>query len=175
MGHAGHPLLQTLLKDSFDLSAYLLNHGANANAICGPHKRPGRYIRLAANKLGLQYTTLLLEHGAQVGQTGAIRMAAEKGRLDILQLLIEHGGDVNERLMPDAGFFIWKTRHQQASETPVYVATRHGHRDVVVWLLEQGADAEIGDLNGKTPFMVAAGKKDEDLLQILRPKEETGA
>lgn len=174
MGLAGHPLLQTLLKDNFDLSAHLLDHGADSNAICGPHRRPGRYIRLAAKQLGLQYTTFLLEHGAQVSQTGAIRMAAEKGRLDVLRLLIEHGGDVNERLMPDAGFFTQKTRFQRASETPLYVATWNGHRAVVMWLLEQGADTEIGDLNGKTPFMVATEKEDHDLQQMLRPKEETG-
>lgn len=35
-------------------------------------------------------------------------MAAEKGRLDVLKVLVENGGDVNERLQPDAGFFIQK-------------------------------------------------------------------
>ena len=105
MGHGGHPLMQTLLKDNFHLSAYLLDHGAHANAVCGPDKGlGGRYILLAAEKLPLQYTTLLLSHGAQVAQSGAIRKAAEKGRLDVLKLLIEHGGDVDERLQPDAGF-----------------------------------------------------------------------
>ena len=168
-----NPLIQTLLKDNFDLSAYLLGHGADSNAICGPDKRSGAYLRKPAQKLGLRYTTLLLKHGAQVAQTGAIRMAAEEGRLDVLRFLIEHGDDVNERLMPDAGFFTQKTSFQRASETPLYVAKWNGHRDVVVWLLEQGADAEIGNLKGKTPFMAATDKEDENLLQILRPKEET--
>ena len=167
MGHGGHPLMQTLLKDNFHLSEYLLDHGAHANAVCGPDKGPGRYIRLAAEKLPLQYTTLLLSHGAQVAQSGAIRTAAEKGRLDVLKLLIEHGGDVNERLEPDAGFFKQNLRFEKASETPLYVATANGHRDVVEWLLERGADGEIGDLNGKTPGMLAREMGDEELMRLL--------
>ena len=87
--------MQTLIKSNFELLEYLLNHGADSNAICGPDKRPGSYIRFAAEKLALQYTTLLLEHGARVAQTGAIRTAAEKGRLDVLKILIANGGDVN--------------------------------------------------------------------------------
>ena len=132
MGHAGQPLMQTLIKDSFELSAYLLDHGADANAIGGPDKRPGYHLRLAAKNLTLQYTIMLLEHGAQVAQTGAVRMAAEKGRLDVLDILIENGGDVNERLLPDAGFCPQKTRFQKAFETPLFVATEHSQRDVVI-------------------------------------------
>ena len=135
--------MQALLKDNFHLSAYLLDQGAHANVVCGPDKGLGRYIRLAAEKLSLQYTTLLLSHGAQVAQSGAIRTAAEKGRLDVLKLLIDHGGDVDERLPPDAGFFKRKLRFQKASETTLFVATANGHRDVVEWLLEQGASREI--------------------------------
>lgn len=66
MGHGCHPLMQTLLKDNFHLSAYLLDHGAHVNAVCGPDKGPGGYIRLAAKQLPLQYTTLLLSHGAHI-------------------------------------------------------------------------------------------------------------
>ena len=171
---AGAPLMQTLLKSNFELSEYLLNHGADANAICGPDKRQGRYLRLAAEKLPLQYTTLLLEHGAQIAQTGAIGMAAQKGRLDVLKVLIENGGDVNERLQPDAGFFTQKTRFQKASETPLYVATEHGQRDVVVWLLEQGADAEIGDLSGKTPRELAREMGNEELVNVLEGNVDRG-
>ena len=59
-------------------------------------------------------------------------MAAEKGWLDVLDILIENGGDVNERLLPEAGFFPQKTRFQKASETPLFVAMEHGRRDVVI-------------------------------------------
>lgn len=171
---AGAPLMQTLLKNNFDLCEHLLNHGANANEICGPDKRPGRYLRFAAEKLALQYTTLLLEHGAQIAQTGAIHMAAQKGRLDVLKILIENGGDVNERLQPDAGFFTQKTRFQRASETPLHVATEHGQRDVVVWLLEQGADAKIEDLSGKTPRELAREMGNEELIRAFEGKVDSG-
>ena len=159
--------MQTLLKDNFHLSAYLLDHGAHANMVCGPDKELGRYIGLAAEKLPLTYTILLLSHGAQVAQTGAIRTAAEKDRLDVLKLLFEHSGDVNERLPPDAGFFKQKLRFQKASETPLLVATANGHHDIVEWLLAQGASREIEDLNRKTPGMLAKEMGNEELMRLL--------
>ena len=67
MGHCGDPLLQTLLKDNFHLAAYLLDHGAHVNAVYGPDKGGGGYLRLAAKQLPLQYATLLLSNGVQVG------------------------------------------------------------------------------------------------------------
>lgn len=167
MGHCCSPLMQTLLKDNFHLSAYLLDHGAHVNAICGPDKGPGGYIRLAAQQLPLQYTTLLLSHGAHIAQTGAIRKVTEKGRLDVLKLLIEHGGDVNELLQPDVGFFVQKRRFQLGSETLLYVATANGQHDVVESLLEQGANKDIGDLNGKTPGLLAREMGDEELMRVL--------
>lgn len=168
LGHMGYPLLQALFKERFDLATYLLDHGADPNASCGPHRGSGAYLRHSAKRMPLQYTTLLLQHNACIAQSGAIRMAAEKGRLDVLQALIEHGGDVNELLQPSVGFFTQKKKHEHASETPLYTATENGHRDVVVYLLEQGADAEIGDVNGKTPWMLAAEKGDKEVLSAFK-------
>ena len=44
--HDGHPLMQTLIKDKFDLSKHLLTHGAHLNAKCRPDSRLGYYCRL---------------------------------------------------------------------------------------------------------------------------------
>lgn len=167
LGHMGYPLRQALIKERFDLATYLLEHGADPNAVCGPHTGPGCYLRLSAQKLPLRYTKLLLQHDARIAQSGSIRMAAEKGRLDVLQALVEHGGDVNELLEPRVGFLTQKLKHQHASETPLFTATENGNLGIVVYLLEQGADAKIGDLNGKTPRMLATEKDDKELLSAF--------
>ena len=62
-----------------------------------------------------------------------------------------------------------------ASETPLFMATANGHGDVVDWLLEQGTDMEIGDLNRKTPGMLAREMGDEELMRLLRVKVGEGA
>lgn len=167
LGHMGYPLLQALSRERFDLATYLLEHGADPNARCGGYSGSGAYLRIAAQRLPLSFTTLLLHHGARVAQSGAIRMAAEKGRLDVLQQLVDHDGDVNERLQPNVGFLTLKRKYQHASETPLHTATEHGHCDVVKYLLEHGADAEIGDLQGRTPRMLALDKGDEILVKAF--------
>ena len=170
LGHVGYPLTQVLHKQLFDHASYLLDHGANPNARCAGHKGPGYTLRVAAQKLPLEYTTLLLQHGALVPQSGAVHMAAEKGRVDVLQALLESAsgeGLVDERLEPNVGFLTNQRKQQQASETPLIIATRHGQRDAVRWLLKRGSSVTIKDLQGKTAGMVAAERKDEDMLALF--------
>lgn len=171
LGHLGDPLAQALHKQQLDHASYLLDHGANPNNRCAGHQGPGYHLRVAAQKLSLEYTTLLLRHGAQVPQSGALHMAAEKGRVDVLQALVEGagGGDdvVDERLEPNVGFLSHRHKQQQASETPLLIATRRGQRETVRWLLERGASVKIQDLQGKTAGMIAAEGKDEDIVALF--------
>ena len=67
-----------------------------------------------------------------------------------------------------------KRRFQNASESTLFVATANGQRNVGEWLLEQGADREIGDLNGKTPGMLAREMGDEELMRVLGVKVGEG-
>lgn len=174
LGHVGDPLAQALHKQQFDHVSYLLDHGANPNSRCAGHKGPGYHLRVAAQKLPLEYTKLLLQHAAQVPQSGAVHMAAEKGRVDVLQALVEGaGGDdvVDERLEPSVGFLSHKHKQQQASETPLMVATRCGQREAVRWLLERGASVQIQDLQGKTAGTIAAEGKDEDIIALFEKSD----
>lgn len=175
LGHLGDPLAQALHKQKFDHASYLLAHGANPNSRCAGHEGPGYHLRVAAQKLPLKYTTLLLWHGAQVPQSGAVHMAAEKGRVDVLQALFEGAGDddvVDERLEPSVGFLSHKHKQQQASETPLIVATRCGQREAVRWLLERGASVQIQDLQGMTAGMIAAEGKDEDIIALFEESDK---
>lgn len=172
LGHVGDPLAQALHKQQFDHASYLLDHGANPNNRCAGHQGPGYHLRVAAQKLPLEYTSLLLRHGARVPQSGALHMAAEKGRVDVLQALVEGAGGgeddvVDERLEPNVGFLSHQHKQQQASETPLMIATRRGQREAVRWLLERGASVKIQDLQGKTAGTIAAEGKDEDIIALF--------
>lgn len=175
LGHLGDPLAQALHKQQFDHVSYLLDHGANPNNRCAGHKGPGYHLRVAARKLPLEYTKLLLQHGAQVPQSGAVHMAAEKGRVDVLQALVEGagGGDevVDERLEPNVGFLSHQHKPQQASETPLMIATRRRQREAVRWLLQRGASVKIQDLQGKTAGTIAAEGKDEDMIALFEKSD----
>ena len=104
IGHGGDALSEVLRRQRFDQASYLLDHGANPNSVCAGHKGPGYHLRLAARELPLEFTTLLLRHGAVVPRAGALQMAAEKGRLDVLEMLFDHGADLNERMELKLGF-----------------------------------------------------------------------
>ena len=167
LGHLNDPLSQTLHKQLFNHTAYLLSEGANPNKRCAGYKGSGYHLRLAAQKLPLEYTTILLQHGAHVPQSGALQMAAEKGRLDHLKALTEHGGDVDERLEPDVGFLSHQRKFQLASETPLLVAIRYGQKEAVKWLLVQGASTEVKDSTGKTASMLADEAGDDSLMELF--------
>lgn len=167
LGHLGDPLAQALHKQKFDHASYLLSHGADPNNRCAGHEGPGYHLRISAQKLPLEYTTLLLQHGALVTQSGAIQQAVEKGRVDVLKELLEHGGDVNERLRPNVGFLAQKTKFQQASETPLMIAARNGQRGATRWLLEHGASAEIEDLYRRTARTIAIESGHNDLIEVF--------
>lgn len=153
LGRLGDPLAQALHKQQFENASYLLDHGANPNNRYAGYQGPGYHLRVTAQKLPLEYTTLLLRHGAQVPQSGALHMAAEKGRVEVLQALVDGAGGgydvVDERLEPNVRFLSHQHKQQQASDTPLMVATRRGQREAVRWLLERGASVEIQDLQGK--------------------------
>ena len=53
---------------------------------------------------------------------------------------MEYGDDINERLQPNAGSAKQNLRFQKASETPPFLGTTNGYRDIVKYSLEQCAN-----------------------------------
>lgn len=166
----GDPLSYAVGNDKESLVFFLLDHGANPNKPCAAHRGPGHHLRSSVQSSSLQVTNALLQHGAQVAQSGALQMAARQGRVDVLQTLLNHEADVNERLEPTVGFLSHKNKRQEASETPLHVATAHRQSEAVAWLLDHGANPENKDLQGQTPLMVAAEKGDQAVLDIFRAR-----
>ena len=102
-----------------------------------------------------------------------MQMAVEKGRLDLLKQLVDNGGDVNERVDHNIGFFSYKTKKQQASETLLHIAVKNGYVEVVKWLLEQGADAGVVDLKGESAGELARRTGNEEMREFLGKRETT--
>ena len=178
MSLSGDPLCQAVMgsrnmplyrNDRLEIVAFLLDHGADPNKRCPQHNGPGHHLWLAAWFGPLVITNLLLQHGAQVAQSGAIHKAAEKGRINVLEALLKHGANLDERLDPDVGFIgHGPERQQEASETPLHVAVAHGQIDVAAWLLERGVDADVRGARGRTPFDIASSSGNETLQDVFK-------
>lgn len=93
--------------------------------------------------------TLLVSQGAQAdkedGWGGTPFLAAARwGHLNIMQMLLQHmgGQGLNHRDLSDYTALRW--------------AARGGHEEMVAFLLSRGAQADIRDVQGATPLILAA-------------------
>jgi len=80
-------------------------------------------------------------------------LVASVNRIEFLGILIQRGAD----LETGAGGY----------GTPLHLAAQFGHAQAVLFLLDQGANADVLDTNGMTPFMKACEWGQETTAQIL--------
>jgi uncharacterized protein len=142
----------------------LLDAGADVNA-----RQPSQNqtaLMWAAAEHHPAVVAMLIEAGADLqartkrGFT-PLHFAAREGDLEITRLLLAAGVDVNIRSQPEATDK--KNRagagdgnEASAGSTPLLVATVRGHVPLALFLLEQGADPNVGDA-GFTPLHWASG------------------
>jgi ankyrin repeat protein len=126
----------------------------------------------AAAKLSpVEVTRLLIQHGAQVQQSGAIQAAAEANRVEILEILLEHGADVNELLETPMVYISVRDpqkRQQHLSETPLYIAVRAKAYEAAAWLLQNGADKSIQDSHNQSAADLVVLSNDAKMVEIFQ-------
>jgi ankyrin repeat protein len=92
---------------------------------------------------------LLLEAGANTTTASSapailpLHLSAQAGQLHLVQALVEFGADVN-------------ASSKDTEATTLHYASRHGSWDVVSFLIRMGALINERDVNGATPYVVAA-------------------
>lgn len=67
----------------------------------------------------------------------------------------------------------WIARLDDESRTPLHIAARFGHVEVVKWLLENGADADAVAYNGFTPLHLASNREVVRLILEQKPDLST--
>jgi ankyrin repeat protein len=81
-------------------------------------------------------------------------LKADKTPFEIVKVLVQAG-------------FPFDTRETQSGDTPLMAATEKGHKDIVVYLLEQGADSTKKNYKEETALMIAQKFGHKDIVKLL--------
>ena len=184
------PLQEATKEADMDFLIYLLDIGADIN---NPQFPP---LPIAAENGDLRICRFLCMRGADVNLvlTGpsnatALQAAATSGNADLLRLLISLGADVNE---PPLGFqdctaLLLAVESQSLPATELLLekgaevnaasdlhalsalqwAVQIQYKDLVVLLLDAGADVEYRNLNGQSALLMALTGKSVEIVGIL--------
>ena len=156
-----------------DTIRWFLEHGADPNAPAGEWDiTPLSYaVQLAP----LSVVQLLFEHGGSASKGQLVWHAAHRNddieSIPILQYLVDKGAPTNfYRFENRQWLHCWaQTFHEN---TPLYVAARAGHADMVTFLLAHGADptkrgCPLTKRLGYLPMDGAVMGKHDKIIEIL--------
>lgn len=136
----------------------LVSRGADIDALMPDGYRP---LIWAMDNGRTPMVEKLLEMGADTNapcedEDGftPLTFAAKYGKIQYVRWLCEHGADLAQRTTEDK----W---------TALHTACMWGREDVVVHLLEQGAELKAGDDDGATPLHRAAAERRPRLMNLL--------
>lgn len=156
------PLMVAAFNGNEAAAKLLIEHGADVYA-----RDPGGYTPLhwAALK-GYQEVVALIAKRTDVNTQSnsgltPLLQAAANGHSAVVQLLLAAGA--NPELATNDGF------------TPLHKAVANGHAAAVRFLLAAGASVHARHSDGTTPMAIAAKKKRDDILQMLRMAERAAA
>lgn len=140
----------------WEMAGWLLDHGANPNVQCDIDSTPLPY---AVKYADLRIVDLLLRRGGDVrkGQLLHHAMYRECDTVKVVKELIDRGAPLNSLMYQD---------HQASwdmfpymRETPLHTAVALKKRDVMHYLIGEGANMNIENAKGKTVMQSA----DEDI------------
>jgi ankyrin repeat protein len=130
----GSPLILAANRGHIEVVSVLLDRGADINlGVPGD----GNPLIMAASGGYTEIVSLLLDRGANLeqivpGDENPLIKACESGQLRVVKLLISRGANVNARVQAGrSGTGEWRT--------PINMARRGGHKEIVEFLFASGA------------------------------------
>lgn len=152
---------------------WFINHGADPNSRCAWDLTPTSYAMYAAPLETIEY---LFSKGADVryGQLLHHAVLREKAdALELVRLLVKRSAAVNE-IKYETDQATYREREPFGLGTPLHRAAEFGKKDIVTYLLAQGADPSKLDSRGKTPRFWAQDRGHKEVAQLLKASEERG-
>jgi ankyrin repeat protein len=153
------PLVFAAENGDVKSAASLISAGADVN-----YQVPGsgNLLLIAIMAKKPQVANMLIDKGALVtgkdrGGNTALHLAAQLGDLEMVKRLISKGADVNAKTNRSNGDRLGIfTRPPAGEQTPLMVAARANHPDIMRVLVEAGADPKTHAQDGSTLLMAAA-------------------
>lgn len=183
------PLRHAAFVGNADIAELLLRHGA---AVDAGDKQNNAPLHVAAREGHLRTAEVLLSHGANPNVFGdtnktPLRDALQRGHSDVVALLLRNGASIDtphdDRFSPlhgavlnaDARSVDVLLQHgadpnladDGYGNTPLHLATSHGHADIVRLLIRKRADVDAIDGKLATPLHLAAEAGRLDIVRLL--------
>lgn len=98
---------------------------------------------------------------ARTGMPSPLMTAIYYGEFDSVKLLIEYGANINKLYVNEDGY----------AEAAIHVAAYSASEDILQYLINHGANLELTDSKGKTPYEIAKAAGLQKNVQILKSYE----
>jgi ankyrin repeat protein len=154
------PLVFAVIRNDAGSARLLLEAGADPNYALPDGTR---LISMAASAKSTDASAALLDRGADpnvADKTGntPLHAAAQNGTLEMVEKLVAKGANLNARTNKTKGggpqtFF----RALGGEQTPLLLAAKFNHPDVMRVLIKAGADTKLKAQDGTTLLLAAAG------------------
>lgn len=120
----------------------------------------GKMIRAFSIRRTVIWSSIILVglcHLASCSRKGDIWHAAQNGDIaGLKEIVLRAEGDRSVLLVDDKG------------NTPLHYAAEHGHLDAVTFLIENGADQETRNVEGKTALDLAMQRRNHGIARVMR-------
>jgi len=156
------PVYLAASRGHLDIVKALQKAGANLNIPSGQEQFSALGAAILTGNSNI--AIYLVRNGADVNQkTGAGSspplLAAQEGQLAVLEALADAGADLEA---PGGRFEI----------TPIALASLRNHADVVKFLVDQGVDVAVPDVDGDTALDLAERQGYQDIVRILQSADQ---
>ena len=169
-----YTLLHEAASDSYPVAVIMLVDEFKANVNAVDNREKGIFttpLHLSSFRGYIETMKALVERGADINATN------KKGQIP-LHIAAAHGDTSHEvkdvstrksmfRLLINNNI----NAQDKKGQTPLHLAAFYGMPNSVRALLALGADAQIKDIEGNTPYDVARARKNKTVKSILRPKK----
>ncbi len=151
------PLHRAVMINEQEIAQLLLEHGASPGE---PDSTGATPLHMAVFDHNPAMVELLLVHGANIeaqdrcGATALI-LAAREGHVDTARVLLKHMAAV-------------QALDREVQATPLHWAVLGGHREMVKFLVSQGAEVNGKDGSGRRPLQLALDMDNKEMRALLK-------
>ncbi|KAJ5640912.1 hypothetical protein N7528_000537 [Penicillium herquei] len=148
-----------------EMTAFLLDHGADPNKECGIDLTPLSY---AVQSAPISVINLMLSRGGDVQKGQLLHHTIERRSetIEVLKMLIGNGAPINATMFQDH-YPSWRLFYFMGLGTPLHKAAELGRVDVVRYLISEGADLTIKDANGRTAMECAQMRCQSEVIKLF--------